>query len=206
MHSARISKRHVFPIIITLLVQFHLPQTSLLAVSAAGVSTAGPMVFAVRMDQDRTPPYREGISAGRHGVPGARLLGVTKKKTSVAKSSAGRSTNVVITAYSSTRDQTDSSPCITANGYNVCKNNRENVIAANFLPFGTRVKIPELFGDQEFVVQDRMNARYSNRVDIWMTSRTRAKQFGVKRAHIVVLPDGRKSAPEHSPTQVAVSF
>lgn len=201
MRVVRISKRHVFPIIITLLVQFHLPQTSLFAVSAAG-----PMVFAVRIDQDRTPPYREGAFVGRQGIPKSRLLGVSKKGAPVVKSSAGRSTNVVITAYSSTRDQTDASPCITANGYNVCKNNRENVIAANFLPFGTRVKIPELFGDQEFVVQDRMNARYSNRVDIWMTSRARAKQFGVKRAHVVVLPEGRKSAPEHSPTQVAVNF
>lgn len=186
--------------------QFHLPQTSLLAVSAAGAQSSGPMVFAVRMDQSRIPPYRDGVFAGLKRIPHARLLGASKKGAPIVKKSAGRNTRVVITAYSSTRNQTDASPCITANGYNVCSHNTENVIAVNFLPFGTRVKIPELFGDQEFVVQDRMNARHAHRVDIWMTSRTRAKQFGVKRAHIVVLPEGRKSVPEPSSTQVAVNF
>lgn len=206
MRIARISKRHVFPIIITLLVQFHLPQTSLLAVSAAGVQSSGPMVFVVRMDQSRIPPYRDGVFAGLKRIPHARLLGVNKKGVPVAKKSAQRSTGVVITAYSSTRDQTDSSPCITASGFNVCKHNTENVIAANFLPFGTRVKIPELFGDQEFVVEDRMNTRHAHRVDIWMTSRTRAKQFGVKSAHIMVLPKEHNAVSEPSPTQVAVNF
>lgn len=98
------------------------------------------------------------------------------------------STNtVLVTAYSSTADQTDSSPCITANGFNVCKNNMENVIAANFLPFGARVRFPEMFGDREFVVHDRMHKRFSSRVDIWMKTRTAAKQFGVKRLKMEVV-------------------
>ncbi|MBI4239411.1 3D domain-containing protein [Candidatus Uhrbacteria bacterium] len=95
--------------------------------------------------------------------------------------------HVVVTAYSSTPNQTDSSPCITANGFNVCKNNKENVIAANFLPFGARVRFPEMFGDREFVVYDRMNKRFSNRVDIWMKTRRAAKQFGVKRLKMEVV-------------------
>jgi len=94
---------------------------------------------------------------------------------------------VMATAYSSTVGQTDSTPCITANGFNVCQNDRENVIAANFLPFGTKVKIPDLFGDRVFVVQDRMNRRYYYRIDFWMTDRSRAINFGKRYVKIQVV-------------------
>lgn len=94
---------------------------------------------------------------------------------------------VSMTAYSSTVDQTDSSPCITADGFNVCENNEENVVAANFLPFGTKIMIPELFGDRVFTVHDRMNARYHYKVDVWMKDRQSALKFGVKYATIVVV-------------------
>lgn len=90
-----------------------------------------------------------------------------------------------ITAYSSTPDQTDSTPFITASGTHV----RDGVLAANFLPIGTKVRMPELYGDKIFVVEDRMNARYNVRADIWMETREEAKQFGLKRNVLVeVLP------------------
>lgn len=95
--------------------------------------------------------------------------------------------HIVITAYNSEPGQTDDSPCITANGFNVCKNGVEDTVAANFLPFGTKVKIPALFGDRVFVVRDRMNRRFSNRVDVWMIERPDAVNFGVKMAKIEVL-------------------
>lgn len=94
---------------------------------------------------------------------------------------------LTITAYSSTVDQTDSTPCVTANGYNLCQNNKENVIAANFLPLGTKIRIPEHFGGRVFTVQDRMNARYYYRADVWMQTRQKAKEFGIKYAEIEVL-------------------
>ncbi len=97
---------------------------------------------------------------------------------------------VVATAYSSTIDQTDSDPCSTANGFNVCKHNAEDVIAANYLPLGTRVRLPDLYGDRIFTVQDRMNARYgTGRIDLWMKTRQAAKQFGVKRTTMEVVAD-----------------
>ena len=46
--------------------------------------------------------------------------------------------NVWVTAYSSDPKQTDNSPFITASNRRV----RDGIIAANFLPFGTEVKIP----------------------------------------------------------------
>lgn len=97
------------------------------------------------------------------------------------------SEHFVITAYNSEAGQTDDSPCITANNFNVCDNGVEDTIAANFLPFGSKIKIPELFGDRVFVVRDRMNRRFSNRVDVWMIERPDAVSFGVKRAKIEVL-------------------
>ena len=93
----------------------------------------------------------------------------------------------VITAYNSEAAQTDASPCITANGYNVCKSGVEDTIAANFLEFGTTVQIPELFGDRVFVVRDRMNKRHADRVDVWMKDRSDAIHFGVKTAKIQVV-------------------
>ncbi|MBU4375070.1 3D domain-containing protein [Patescibacteria group bacterium] len=95
--------------------------------------------------------------------------------------------NYTITAYNSEIGQCDSSPCITANGFNVCDHGIEDTIAANFLPFGAKVRIPELYGDKVFIVRDKMNKRYPNRVDIWMIEKQDAKQFGVKFAKIEVL-------------------
>lgn len=94
---------------------------------------------------------------------------------------------VTSTAYSSDPAQTDDTPCITANGYDVCASGVENVVAANFLPFGTKIKIPDLFGDRIFIVQDRMNARYTYRVDLWMTSKERAINYGIRYIRIQIV-------------------
>lgn len=98
-----------------------------------------------------------------------------------------RSRLTVITAYNSEVGQCDSSPCITANGFDVCQHGIEDTIAANFLPFGAKVRIPEIFGSKVFIVRDRMNPRFSHRIDVWMIDKTQAKQFGVKIAKIEVL-------------------
>jgi len=97
----------------------------------------------------------------------------------------------MVTAYSSEAAQTDSSPCITATGFNLCKHGVEDTIAANFLPFGTKVRMPELFGDRIFVVRDRMNARYKTRADIWFKNKNDAIKFGIKKVKIEVLQDNK---------------
>lgn len=87
---------------------------------------------------------------------------------------------IYVTAYSSTPEQTDDTPCIAASGYDLCKHNKENVIACNFLPFGTKVKFPELDPDKTYTVVDRMHERYNSRMDIWMMHKEDAKKFGKK--------------------------
>ncbi len=93
----------------------------------------------------------------------------------------------IITAYNSEISQTDGSPCLTANGFNLCQYGIEDTIAANFLPFGAKIRVPELFGDKIFIVRDRMHSRHYNKVDIWMANRNDAIQFGVKSAKIEIL-------------------
>ncbi len=92
-----------------------------------------------------------------------------------------------MTAYNSDPRQTDDTPCITANGFNVCEHGIEDTVAANFLKFGTKVMIPDLFGDRVFIVRDRMNKRYPDRVDIWMLNYDDAIKFGVRTAKIHVI-------------------
>ena len=89
---------------------------------------------------------------------------------------------VIVTAYNSIPNQTDSTPFNTADGTLV----RDGILAANFLPLGTRVKIPDIYGDKEFVVKDRMNPRYTKHVDIWMEELADARQFGRKNVRIEV--------------------
>ncbi len=89
---------------------------------------------------------------------------------------------VVASAYNSLPEQTDDTPFITANGTYV----HDGVIAANFLPMGTLLKIPDYYGDQVFIVADRMNKRYDQRIDIWMEGVHEARQFGVRTVAIEV--------------------
>lgn len=90
----------------------------------------------------------------------------------------------VLTAYSSTPDQTDGNPFVGASGKRVY----DGMVAANWLPFGTKVKIPALFGNKIFTVDDRMNPRYGyGRMDIWMNaSRSQASRFGVRHAVVEI--------------------
>ena len=93
----------------------------------------------------------------------------------------------VVTAYNSLPAQTDSTPCITANGYDLCAADAENVVAANSLRFGTRVRLPEYSGEKVYTVQDRMHPRFSRRLDLWMRERESAKVFGIQTLTIEVL-------------------
>lgn len=106
----------------------------------------------------------------------------TKAQTS--DEPAVRTVRVPITAYTSDPAECDSTPFTTANGTRVY----DGVVAANFLPFGTRIRIPQYFGDKVFEVHDRMNARYTQRVDIWMLKKVDARAWGLKNVTIEILP------------------
>ena len=112
--------------------------------------------------------------------------------------STHRVVTATITAYTARIQETDSSPCIAASGYDICENaDKKNVVAANFVPFGTKLMIPKVFGDKVFIVEDRMNARFNdmNIVDVLFTGKTpqdavgSAVKFGRKKSAVVILEE-----------------
>lgn len=92
---------------------------------------------------------------------------------------------VIATGYSSTPEETDDTPFITASGTTV----REGVIATNFLPIGTKLRIPKFYGEKEFIVEDRMNIRYNDVaiIDIWFGDKQDARNFGKRKVEIEIL-------------------
>jgi 3D (Asp-Asp-Asp) domain-containing protein len=100
-----------------------------------------------------------------------------------SKEAAVRTITVPISAYNSEPGQTDSSPFTTADGSQV----RDGIVAANFLKHGTRIRIPDHFGDKVFEVHDRMNARYTYKIDIWMLNKSDALKWGVRNVKVEIL-------------------
>lgn len=92
---------------------------------------------------------------------------------------------VPTTAYTSRPEETDDSPFIAADGTHVY----DGMVAANFLKFGTKVRLPDLFGDKVFEVHDRMNKRYNIKVDIWMTNLKDARKHGVRHTTIEIVEE-----------------
>lgn len=98
-----------------------------------------------------------------------------KTKSNNTKNTKKRIFIVTVTGYSSNYDETDDTPYITASGDFV----RDGFVATNFLPFGTKIKIPTLYGNKIFIVKDRMNKRYYYRIDIWFPTKEEALNFGI---------------------------
>jgi 3D (Asp-Asp-Asp) domain-containing protein len=103
--------------------------------------------------------------------------------TSATPAIAQDTKTVWVTAYTSDPDETSDHPLITASGGMV----GDGIIAANFLPFGTQIEIPSLFGNKVFTVEDRTSQKFSGRVDIWMPTVTQAVNFGIEHAQIIIL-------------------
>lgn len=128
----------------------------------------------------------QGIStlANDSTIRSDAVTSVTNPSDSKAKTKTAVKTYVVsASAYSSSVDETDSTPFITAAGTYV----RDGIVAANFLPMGTAIKIPAIYGNKIFVVEDRMNSRYQYNVDVWFPSKELAKQFGRKTIKIEIV-------------------
>ncbi|MCD6270201.1 3D domain-containing protein [bacterium] len=95
-----------------------------------------------------------------------------------------RKIKVIVTAYSSSACETQGNPFITASGERV----HDGIVANNMLPFGTKIRIPDIFGDKIFSVADRMNAKKGDyHVDVWFASREQALNFGAKKTTIEVV-------------------
>lgn len=122
--------------------------------------------------------------SGKNGDYFSSLVATGDSVMAVNMSKVPNTIRTTLTAYSSTPDQTDDTPFTTASNTMV----RDGVIASNFLAFGTKVQIPEIFGDKVFTVEDRMARKHPDKIDIWFLERHSATKFGiVKDAEVIIL-------------------
>lgn len=89
-----------------------------------------------------------------------------------------------VSGYSSSPDQTDAEPLITANGDTV---GFGTIACPSEFAFGTKIKI----NGKEYRCNDRMNKRYRNSsepyyFDIWFESRSEAVEFGRQNLEVKV--------------------
>ena len=116
----------------------------------------------------------QGTALVSHNAPREFKAGVAPKTVSLRN----------VTAYSSTPEETDDTPFIAASGLRVY----DGMIAANWLPFGTKVRFPDIFGNRVFTVYDRMHERNADKVDIWFATKNEAIKFGSRYTKVEVLP------------------
>jgi 3D (Asp-Asp-Asp) domain-containing protein len=95
----------------------------------------------------------------------------------------------VVTAYNvGDPRQTDDTPCIAANGEDICSALAKGELrcAANFVPLGSHLYVDKI---GVCLVTDRMNKRYRNRVDIAMEKNEyhKARRFGRQKLHVKIL-------------------
>ena len=106
-----------------------------------------------------------------------------------------RGMTVTVTAYNSVVEQTDADPNIAAWGDFIAPGMPVLAVSRDLIPKGlgrrARVRIHGLPG--EFVVLDKMNKRYTNRVDVYMgEDLDAARQFGIREAHIYWVEGARR--------------
>jgi len=93
-----------------------------------------------------------------------------------------------VTAYNSVPWQTDATPCLSADGSDICKLRAlGDQSCAAALPFGTKVDVP---GFGVCTVRDRLAPRFSYRIDLYFGGADQlqaAKQWGVRHVEVAVL-------------------
>lgn len=118
------------------------------------------------------------------------LTGAAVSAAPAAAAAGGeRSLDVWATAYTSTESQTDADPLVGAWGHRLDRVKDARVLAVSpdllkkGLKRGQRVRIRGLKG--EFIVLDKMSARWTNRVDLYMGHDLRAaRRWGKRRVKL----------------------
>ena len=151
----------------------------LIAFMLLGINTVPPIQFNIWQTQAEIENNAQNIFYSDSLMAQNRPTFNAKNKNAPKP----RKIDVWITAYASVPEQTDDTPFITATGNYV----RDGIVAANFLPFGTKIRMPELFGEKIFVVEDRMHSRFQNSVDVWFADNKEAKKFGKQWSKIEIL-------------------
>lgn len=126
-------------------------------------------------------------SSGNQGRMSAPILGLHLRSPSKVM------VVVEITHYSSTPDQTDSTPQVTASGTR--PKPWTLAVSRDLLPHFPYGSVVELNG-QLYVVEDTMHQRWRRRVDIWTPSRAEAIRRGRRTGILILLSPA--PAPFHA--------
>ena len=117
---------------------------------------------------------------------------------SLAQVEVGETFTVTMTAYSSTRSQTDSTPFITSTNQRV----RSGIVAASRdllvsdFPYGSKLRVVAIEDTRScggwdpgmtLEVQDTMHPRKQNQIDLWLPSTARARKWGRCKVKIEIL-------------------
>lgn len=88
----------------------------------------------------------------------------------------------VVTGYTSSEDETDDTPFITASGARTAS---EHIACPIRYPFGTKVEIE----GEVYVCEDRMNRRYQHqdRFDRWFETKEEAFEWGLQELEVIIL-------------------
>lgn len=128
-----------------------------------------------------------GIDAFSSATTAGQLIhsrASTIRSVNISQIYEGAAIRVLAFAYSSSINQTDADPFTTASGQRV----QAGTMAANWLPFGTKVRI----GSTMYTIGDRMNERYNSKyiVDVWQPTHADAISWGARvvEMEIVSLP------------------
>ena len=108
-------------------------------------------------------------------------------KSRLEEECASKKMEVIATAYNSLAYQTNANPHITAFGDSLIPGLRYIAVSRDLLDSGlihnTKVKIEGF--DSLFIVKDKMNKRWRQRIDIYMgTDVKKAKKWGKKKVNI----------------------
>jgi 3D (Asp-Asp-Asp) domain-containing protein len=92
-----------------------------------------------------------------------------------------QATNMVatVTAYTSSEDETDSTPFENASGTRPA---RGSVACPRTLAFGTQVVID----GKTYTCDDRMHSKYADRFDVWVESKAEAFEWGRRELAVVI--------------------
>lgn len=166
----------------------------ILVISKVATLAFSGIVFAAQEEPLALTEIAQPYVVATHAVPGTNELpAITKPmilqdvfiaaNVGVGEIPIAREMFVTSTGYNSLQEQTDASPFIAADGTHVF----DGMVAANFLKFGTKIKIPDYYGDKVFTVHDRMAKRFSNRVDVWFAEKPDALRWGRRTVRIQIL-------------------
>lgn len=123
------------------------------------------VTFSDSILTNQSSPSQESLS-----VFGSKIKGYSSKTANEAV--YGKKMDILVTGYSSTVDQCDGDPFITASGSHVHKG---TMACPREYAFGTKIEID---GMGTFVCEDRGGAIKGNHFDMWFESRGEALQWG----------------------------